>query len=133
MRPRNCAGLKLGTFLDIVLLNLGATYIVRPSYVEITTFDKALEEKVTRVFPVADLVIPIPSAVNQQTLMQNIAVQNQQLAIFGQVLGQGTFQGFGGAFGGQQGQFGGGPPGGGPFGQMAGQHGRVWVRSTRRR
>lgn len=111
-------GLKLGTFLDIVLLNMGATFIVRPNYIEITTFNRRLEEKVTRVFPVADLVIPIPNAVNQATLFQNLFFQNQQLAIFGQVLGQGTFQGFGGAFGGQQGgQFGGGLPGGGPFGQ----------------
>ena len=32
-------GLKLGTFLDIVLLSMNATYIVRPDYIEITTFD----------------------------------------------------------------------------------------------
>ena len=66
---------------------MNATYIVRPDYIEITTFDRRLEEKVTRVFPVADLVIPIPDSVNQQTLFQNLPVQNQQLAIFGQVLG----------------------------------------------
>ena len=96
-------GLKMGTFLDIVLLSMNATYIVRPDYVEITTFSRRLEEKVTRVFPVADLVIPIPSSVNRQVLQQNQQFQNQQLAIFGQVLGQQNFQGFGGAFG-QQGQ-----------------------------
>jgi tetratricopeptide (TPR) repeat protein len=120
-------GLKLGTFLDIVLLSMNATFIVRPDYVEITTFNRRLEEKVTRVFPVADLVIPIPSSVNQATLFQNLFFQNQQLAIFGQVLGSATFQGFGNAFGGQQGnqQFGGGPMGpgglgGGPLGQQGG-------------
>ncbi len=53
-------GLKLGTFLDMVLLSMNATFIVRPDYIEITTFDRRLEEKVTRVFPVADLVIPDP-------------------------------------------------------------------------
>ncbi|VTU01916.1 von willebrand factor type a : Uncharacterized protein OS=Planctomyces maris DSM 8797 GN=PM8797T_01844 PE=4 SV=1: VWA_3 [Gemmataceae bacterium] len=86
-------GLKLGTFLDIVLLSMNATYIVRPDYVEITTFNRRLEEKVTRVFPVADLVIPIPSSVNQQTLQQNLQFQQSQLAIFGQVIGAANFFG----------------------------------------
>ena len=114
-------GLKMGTFLDVVLLSMNATYIVRPDYIEITTFNRRLEEKVTRVFPVADLVIPIPSSVNQQTLLQNLAVQNQQLAIFGQVIGAANFQGFGGAFGNNQGgQFGGAPGGFNPLG-MQGQ------------
>jgi tetratricopeptide (TPR) repeat protein len=121
-------GLKLGTFLDIVLLSMNATYIVRPDYIEITTFDRRIEEKVTRVFPVADLAIPIPDSVNQQTLFQNLSLQNAQLAIFGQVLGAQNFQGFGGAFG-NQGQFGGGnqfggPGGGGPPGNQFGQFGQ---------
>lgn len=96
-------GLKLGTFLDIILLSMNATYIVRPDYVEITTFNRRLEEKVTRVFPVADLVIPIPSSVNQQTLNQNLQFQQSQLAIFGQVIGAANFFGNNGG-----GQFGGG-------------------------
>jgi tetratricopeptide (TPR) repeat protein len=120
-------GLKLGTFLDIVLLSMNATYIVRPDYIEITTFDRRLEEKVTRVFPVADLAIPIPDSVNQQTLFQNLFFQNQQLAIFGQVLGAANFQGFGNAFGNQNQQFGnqlqGGQPG--PFGIGANQFGPI--------
>lgn len=119
-------GLKLGNFLDIVLLSMNATFIVRPDYVEITTFNRRLEEKVTRVFPVADLAIPIPSAVNQQTLQQNLFFQNQTLAIFGQATlfggglqNIGGFAGFGGGGG-----FGGGNPlqqGGqqGPFGNGA--------------
>ena len=118
-------GLKLGTFLDIVLLSMNATYIVRPDYIEITTFNRRIEEKVTRVFPVADLAIPIPSAVNQQSLFQNLAIQNQSLAIFGQVLGAQNFQGFGGAFGNQN-QFGGGGQfqGQGPPGNQFGQFGQ---------
>lgn len=95
----NLAGMKLGTFLDTVLLSMNATFIVRPDHIEITTFDRRLEEKVTRVFPVADLVIPIPSSVNIATLQQNLFFQNAQLAIFGQVIGAANFQGFGGAFG----------------------------------
>lgn len=102
-------GLTLGTFLDVYLRSLavpeGVTYIVRPDYIEITSYARRLEEKVTRVFPVADLVIPIPSSVNQQVLQQNLNVQNQTLAIFGAAslygnsgfLGAGNFGGIGGA------------------------------------
>jgi tetratricopeptide (TPR) repeat protein len=117
-------GMKLGTFLDVVLVSMNATYIVRPDYIEITTFDRRIEEKVTRVFPIADLAIPIPDSVNQQTLFQNLSFQTAQLAIFGQVLGSQTFQGFGGAFGNNQfgGQQFGGP--GGPGGGMQGQFGQ---------
>ncbi len=93
-------GLKLGNFLDIVLLSVNATFIVRPDYIEITTFNRRLEEKVTRVFPVADLAIPIPSSVNQSTLFQNLFFQNQTLAIFGQAsLFGGGLQNLGGNFG----------------------------------
>lgn len=80
-------GLKMGNFLDIVLVSMNATFIVRPDYIEITTFQRRLEEKVTRVFPVADLVVPIAQSFNQQALNQNQQFQNQNLAIFGAVLG----------------------------------------------
>jgi len=118
-------GMKLGTFLDIVLLSMNATYMVRPDYVEITTFNRRLEEKVTRVFPVADLVIPIPSSVNQATLQQNQQFQQSQLAIFGQVIGAANFFGNNGGGGGNN--FGGNQAGaGGMGGQFAnlGQNGQ---------
>jgi tetratricopeptide (TPR) repeat protein len=103
-------GLTLGSFLDVVLQSMGATYIVRPDYIEVTSFDKRLSEKVTRVFPVADLVIPIPSSVNQQTLFQNLQLQNAQLQIFGQAsLFGGGLQQLGGAIGFAGGGFGGNP------------------------
>ncbi|HEV3435970.1 MAG TPA: sigma-70 family RNA polymerase sigma factor [Gemmata sp.] len=51
-------GLKLNVFLDLILTSVGATFIVRPDYIEITTFEKRLEEKVTRVFP-EDAVSPL--------------------------------------------------------------------------
>lgn len=79
-------GMPIGDFLDVYLKNLPIpylTFVVRPHYIEITSYDARLEEKVTRVFPAADLVIPIPSSVNQATLYQNQSVQNQTLAIFG--------------------------------------------------
>ena len=42
---------SLGTFLDIVLNSIGATYVVRPDGIEITTPAARLQEKVERVFP----------------------------------------------------------------------------------
>ena len=134
-------GMRLGTFLDVYLRGLsvaGVTYVVRPDYIEITSYQARLEDKVTTTFAVADLVIPIPSAVNQATLQQTLGVQQQTLAIFGQAsgaaqfLGGGGFLGVqgnnggggGGAFGGQPaGGPGGGAPGGGGqfFGQQGGQ------------
>ncbi|WP_082838210.1 hypothetical protein [Gemmata sp. SH-PL17] len=130
-------GLTLGNFLDIVLLSMNATYVVRPEYIEITTFNRRLEEKVTQVFPVADLVIPIPQSVNQRTLFQNQQFQNQSLAIFGQAsLFGGGLQNIGGNFGNPFGAGGvgvGGNPlnamgGGGPFGgtgQQLGNQGNL--------
>ncbi|VTS02553.1 von willebrand factor type a : von Willebrand factor type A OS=Pirellula staleyi (strain ATCC 27377 / DSM 6068 / ICPB 4128) GN=Psta_2654 PE=4 SV=1: VWA_3 [Gemmata massiliana] len=112
-------GLTLGNFLDIVLLSMNATYIVRPEYVEITTFNRRLEEKVTQVFPVADLVIPIPQSVNQRTLFQNQQFQNQSLAIFGQAsLFGGGLQNIGGNFGNPFGAGGVGVGGGNPLNAM---------------
>jgi tetratricopeptide (TPR) repeat protein len=124
LKATSLRGLKLGNFLDIVLQSMGATFVVRPDYVEITTFNRRLEEKVTRVFPVADLVIPIPSAVNQQMLFMNLFFQNSALAIYGAVLGAQNFQGFGGAFVGNQfqgQQFGAGPPIGGNLAMQGAQ------------
>jgi tetratricopeptide (TPR) repeat protein len=112
-------GLTLRSFLDIILTGVNATYVVRPEYIEITTVNRRLEEKVTTVFPVADLIIPIPQSVNQQQLFQNLQLQGQQLAIFGQALGAANFLGgLGGGFqGGIQGGIGGlGVAGGGQLG-----------------
>ncbi|MBN9121974.1 MAG: VWA domain-containing protein [Planctomycetes bacterium] len=119
-------GLKLGAFLDVILLSMNATYIVRPDYIEITTFKQRLEEKVTRVFPVADLAIPIPSSVNQRTLFQNLSIQNQTLAIFGAASFGGQQNFLGGVNGLGAGGIGAGNALGaggqaGPFGQGAAQ------------
>jgi tetratricopeptide (TPR) repeat protein len=123
-------GMPIGNFLDVYLRALPVpyiTYIARPDYIEITSYDARLEEKVTRVFPVADLVIPIPQAVNQMTLYQNLGVQQQTLAIFGAAsLYGGNLSGFLG--GNQNNQQGLAPPGGGAgqggnpfFGQFGNQ------------
>ncbi len=122
-------GMRLGTFLDVYLRGLsvaGVTYVVRPDYIEITSYQARLEDKVTTTFAVADLVIPIPSAVNQATLQQTLGVQQQTLAIFGQAAGAAQFLGGSGFLGvqgnnGGGGAFGGAPAGGGgPAGGQAG-------------
>ncbi len=132
-------GLKLGNFLDIVLASMNATFIVRPDYIEITTFTRRLEEKVTRVFPVADLVIGIPDGSNGQSVIQNLQIQNAQLQIFGQAsLFGGGLQNvggnnFGGPFGNNNGgnnNNGGMNAMGGPFGNgaaMIGNQGNLGV------
>lgn len=89
-------GLTVGAFLDIVLLSMNATYVVRPEYIEITTIEKRLEEKVVQAFDVAELVQMVPSSVNQSTLYQNLQLQGANLALFGQA----TFAGGFGAIGG---------------------------------
>jgi len=106
-------GLTLGAFLDIVLGSMNASYMVRPDYIEITTQVKRLEEKVTRAFPVADLVIPIPNSIALSGLALNLSVQgafaNQiQTANFLGNLGQGLNANGGGGLG-----LGGGGGGGG--------------------
>lgn len=89
-------GLTVGAFLDIVLQSVGAYYVVRPEYIEITTYERRFTEKVVRAFDITELVYQIPSSVNQATLFQNQNVQSQNLQLFGQA----TFSGGFGAIGG---------------------------------
>jgi hypothetical protein len=81
-------GVSLATVLRKILGRIPsvpgkeATYIIRRDQIEITTADFAVAEKSIRVYPVADLVVPIPNAVNNQS-----------------VLSQATIFGFGGSLG----------------------------------
>jgi len=101
-----------------------ATFMIRRESIEITTGAASIAEKVVRIYPVADLVYPPPSAFNQQiglqqaTLygqagsfgLQQQAVQNQGFnnaimaggigAIGGGGGGQGALGGLGGGLGG---------------------------------
>jgi tetratricopeptide (TPR) repeat protein len=52
----------------------GATYLIRRDQIEITTGQVAAAEKVVRVYPVADLVTPIPNAFNQQAVGQTATI-----------------------------------------------------------
>ena len=125
-------GMLLGNFLDVALLDLNASFIVRPDYIEITTTDERLGDKVIRAYECVDLILAIPSSVNQATVQQNLNLLGAQLAILGGALGQaqqfgnlGGGGGFGGGqFGGGQGGFGGGQGGfGGQQGGFGGQQG----------
>jgi hypothetical protein len=121
-------GLTVGAFLDIALQSIGAYYVVRPEYIEITTYERRFTEKVVRAFDITELVYQIPSSVNQATLIQNQGVQSQNLQLFGQATFAGGFGaiggiGLGGGFnigGLGAGGLGGGGLGGQPGGGFAG-------------
>lgn len=115
----NFSGMSLGSFLDVALGEFKASYIVRPEYIEITTQEQRLEQKVTRVFEIGDLALSPPNPVNPASLQQNLAVFGQTLQNIGQGVGQSQQfgqvgnNGFGGGLGAGGGGGGGlGAPGG---------------------
>src|SRR5260370_42173479 len=71
---------------------------VRREYIEVTTPIRQLAEKTIRVYPVADLVIPIPNAINQQGVNQSI--QNSILGLQFGALAANPLLGLGGLGGG---------------------------------
>ncbi|HEV3261402.1 MAG TPA: hypothetical protein VG013_31405, partial [Gemmataceae bacterium] len=94
-------GISMATVLRLLFEPVGGTYLVRRDFIEITTARIQAAEKTLRVYPVADLVIPIPNGVNQQGLQQNLQVAGQSLTVNGQgVIGQLGGAGFGGGLGG---------------------------------
>ncbi|WP_161603405.1 hypothetical protein [Blastopirellula marina] len=90
---RNLEGISLRSALRLLLKELELTYVVANEVLEITTPEDAESELVTKVYPVADLVMPIPSG--------------------GSGFGSGAQGGSSGNFGGGGGQGGGGFGGGG--------------------
>lgn len=110
-----------------------ATFLIRRESIEITTGAAAIAEKVVRIYPVADLVYPPPSAFNAQAGLQQAtlygqagsfglqqqAVQNQG---FGNAIMAGGIGAIGGGGGGQGalGGLGGGLGGAGMLGGNAG-------------
>ncbi len=124
-------GVSLSTLLSYALSNINATYLIRKDYVEITTRRAAGLEKTVRAYAVADLVIPIPNAVDPQSLQQNLQVLGSSLsangqAIFGAAGGGLNLGNFGNLGGGGVQQFGGGFGGGG-FGQGGGGGGQAFL------
>src|SRR5437016_9270702 len=63
----------LGTVLRLLLSQANATFIIRRDFIEVTTPQRQAAEKTLRVYPVADLVTPIPMSVNQQAVFQTAA------------------------------------------------------------
>lgn len=98
-------GISLRSALRLILEPLGLTYIIEDEVMKITTQAKADEKMSTRVYPVADLVIPIQPPQNGGGLG----------GIGGGGLGGGLGSGggFGGGLGAGGGGFGGGALGGG--------------------
>ncbi|MGL6076906.1 MAG: VWA domain-containing protein [Fimbriiglobus sp.] len=84
------AGLPLGTFLDTILRDLKMSWVARPEYIEIgpntTEYSLRYEEKVTRVFDVAELIVGIPNAQSTSALIQNLQFLGAQATIFGTTL-----------------------------------------------
>ncbi len=95
------AGVSLGTVLRLLLAQVQGTYIIRREFIEVTTGARQAAEKTIRVYPVGDLVIPIPNSINQANVRQSI--QNSILG-FQVDLARASF---GGALGGLGGGIGG--------------------------
>jgi hypothetical protein len=76
---------SIGTVLRLILsqVPLGATYLIRRDFIEITTAKRAVAEKVLRIYPVGDLVIPIPNAVNQTAILQSVSIFGTQYGLAG--------------------------------------------------
>ena len=98
---RNLKGITLRSALRLMLKEMDLTYVVRDEVLQITTPEEAESELTTKVYPVADLVLPISSGAGANPF-----------SLGGGLGGQG---GFGGGLGGGGGGggFGGGGLGGG--------------------
>lgn len=73
----------------------GTTYLIRRDVIEITTGTFAGAEKTLRVYPVADLVYPIPKAVNPQMLMGSATLFGLSAGALGGFAGIGGMAGLG--------------------------------------
>ncbi len=142
-------GLALRTILQDMLLKLQgptevqATYLIRGEYIDVVPVQTAIQEKVIRVYPVADIVIPIVNGQNPLSGGQFAGGGGGGgigglggggfglggLGGGGGQFGGGGIRGFGGGnfgggggggFGGGLGGFGGGGFGGGGFGGIGG-------------
>lgn len=100
VRLPKMVNVSLGTVLRLLLSQAQATFIIRRDYVEVTTPQRQAAEKTLRVYPVADLVTPIPNSVNQMAVNQTannsiLGFGNVGLALGG-ALGLRGFAGIGG-------------------------------------
>jgi hypothetical protein len=107
---KNLKGISLRSALRLMLGGLDLTYVIKDEVLLITTPEKASSELVTKVYPVADLVLPI-----RQTGFQGGfgGMGGMQGGMGGMGGGGGGMGGMGGMGGGGMGGFGGGGMGGG--------------------
>jgi tetratricopeptide (TPR) repeat protein len=98
----------LRKILRRVAVPSGATYLIRKDVIEITTGQFAGAEKTVRVYPVADLVTPIPNAFNPMMLAQSATIFGMSYGALGGFAGIGGLRGIGmmGALGGVGGMVG---------------------------
>jgi tetratricopeptide (TPR) repeat protein len=64
----------LRKILSRVQVPSGATWVIRKDTIEITTGTFAAAEKAIRVYPVADLVVPIPQSINVQNVVNQATI-----------------------------------------------------------
>jgi len=109
--------MTMATALRIALSQIdsqsGATYIIRRNFIEITTAERMVKEKVLRVYPLADLVIPISQAGGIGGVGA-LGIQGGGIGGIGGI--QGGIGGIGGGLGGIAGGVGGIAGGGGRIG-----------------
>jgi tetratricopeptide (TPR) repeat protein len=74
----------------------GTTYLIRRDVIEITTGTFAAAEKTVRVYPVADIVYPIPKSFNPLMLMGSATIFGLSAGALGGFAGIGGLQGMGG-------------------------------------
>lgn len=115
---------SVGTVLKKILARIPAgstaTFMIRRESIEITTGAASIAEKVVRIYPVADLVYPPPSAFNQQAGLQQATLYGQA-GSFGLAQQAVQNQGFGNAIlAGGIGAIGGGGGGQGALGGLGG-------------
>lgn len=108
---QNLSGVSLRSALRLLLGNLDLTYLVKDEVLLITTTEKAQEDLVVKVYPVADLVLPVDpgSGLNPFQTGGGLGGQNSINS------GQNTMFGGGGGMGGMGG------------GGMGGMGGFCWV------
>ena len=58
---KQLSGVKLKSALNLILQDLGLTYVIEDEVLQITSPDEAETRLITKVYPVADLVLPIQS------------------------------------------------------------------------
>jgi hypothetical protein len=114
---RNLKGITLKSALRLMLGTMDLTYVIKNEVLLITTPEKAGNELVTKVYPVADLVLPI----RQTGMMGGFGGMGGMGGGMGGMGGGGMGGGMGGMGGGMGGMGGGmGGMGGGGMGGMGG-------------